>query len=93
MLLQRLRCEDRAEPYLVIFRHKKAANSLRKPIFSWLRGLDVYDFLLRYWPTSLLNNEWLRGLDVYDFVLRYRPTSLLNNEWLPALAATFTELP
>ena len=28
----------------------------------WLRGLDLYDSVLRYRPTSLLNNEWLRGL-------------------------------
>ena len=25
------------------------------------RGLDLYDSVLRYRPTSLLNNEWLRG--------------------------------
>ena len=59
----------------------------------WLRGLDLYDFVLRYRPTYLLNNEWLRGLDLYYSVLKYRPTSLLNDEWSRGLTANFTEPP
>ena len=27
----------------------------------WLRGLDLYYSVLKYRPTSLLNDEWLRG--------------------------------
>lgn len=61
MRLQWLRREDRAEPYLMVLRHKKASNSLRRSLLSWLRGLYPYDSALSYWPTSLLNNEWLRG--------------------------------
>jgi hypothetical protein len=46
---------------------KKAQPVRAKPLvyfFIWLRGLDLYDSVLRYRPTSLLNNEWLRGEDL-----------------------------